>query len=106
MLKRRSNRAGGIEAGISNGEELVVRAAMKPLPTLMRPLDSVDLATGEPAQALVERSDVAAVEALAVVAEAAVAWELARAAHDKLGGDALVDMLAAHKAYLERIRTR
>jgi chorismate synthase len=105
-LKRRSNRAGGIEAGVSNGEEVVVRAAMKPLPTLMRPLDSVDLATGEPAQALVERSDVAAVEALAVVAEAAVAWELARAAREKLGGDALVDMLAAHRAYLERIRTR
>ena len=105
-LKRRSNRAGGIEAGISNGEEIVVRAAMKPLPTLMRPLDSVDLATGEPAQALVERSDVAAVEALAVVAEAAVAWELAGAARDKLGGDAMVDMLAAHAAYLERIRTR
>jgi chorismate synthase len=105
-LKRRSNRAGGIEAGISNGEEIVVRAAMKPLPTLMRPLDSVDLATGEPAQALVERSDVAAVEALAVVAEAAVAWELARAAREKLGGDALVDMKAALDAYLERTRTR
>ena len=95
-LKRRTNRAGGIEAGISNGEELVVRAAMKPLPTLMRPLDSVDLATGEPAQALVERSDVAAVEALAVVAEAAVAWELARAAREKFGGDALGDFVAAH----------
>ena len=105
-LGRRSNRAGGIEAGVSNGEELVVRAAMKPLPTLMQPLDSVDLATGEASQALVERSDVAAVEALAVVAEAAVAWELARAARDKLGGDALVDMVAAHAAYLERIRTR
>ena len=105
-LRRRSNRAGGIEAGMSNGEELVVRAGMKPLPTLMRPLDSVDLATGEPAQALVERSDVAAVEALAVVAEAAVAWELARAAREKLGGDALVDVIAAHKAYVERIRTR
>ena len=93
---RRSNRAGGIEAGVSNGEEIVVRAAMKPLPTLMKPLDSVDLATGEPAQALVERSDVAAVEALAVVAEAVVAWELARAAREKLGGDALADMKAAH----------
>jgi chorismate synthase len=103
-LRRRSNRAGGIEAGVSNGEELVVRAAMKPLPTLMRPLDSVDLATGEPAQALVERSDVAAVEALAVVAEAAVAWELAAAAREKLGGDALVDVLAAHAAYLDRIQ--
>jgi chorismate synthase len=103
---RRSNRAGGIEAGVSNGEEIVVRAAMKPLPTLMKPLDSVDLASGEPAQALVERSDVAAVEALAVVAEAAVAWELARAAREKLGGDAMVDVLAAQRAYLERIRTR
>jgi chorismate synthase len=103
-LKRRSNRAGGLEAGISNGEEIVVRAAMKPLPTLMRPLDSIDLANGEPAQALVERSDVAAVEALAVVAEAAVAWELARAVREKFGGDALVDVLAAHRAYLDRIQ--
>jgi len=102
-LRRRSNRAGGIEAGVSNGEPVVVRAAMKPLPTLMRPLDSVDLATGEPAQALVERSDVAAVEALAVVAEAAVAFELASAAREKFGGDALGDFVAAHGAYLERI---
>jgi chorismate synthase len=73
------------------------------LPTLMKPLASVDLQTGEPAQALVERSDTAAVEALAVVAEACVAWELARAAKDKFGGDALGDFLAAHLAYLERI---
>ncbi len=102
-LTRDTNRAGGIEAGISNGEEIVVRAAMKPLPTLMRPLASVDLATGEPAEALVERSDVAAVEALAVVAEAAVAWELARAAREKFGGDALADFVAAHRAYTERI---
>ncbi|HZG35911.1 MAG TPA: chorismate synthase [Gaiellaceae bacterium] len=102
-LRRRSNRAGGIEAGVSNGEEVVVRAAMKPLPTLMKPLDSVDLASGEPAQALVERSDVAAVEALAVVAEAAVAWELARAAREKFGGDALADFADAHRRYLERI---
>ena len=98
-----SNRAGGIEAGVSNGEEIVVRAAMKPLPTLMKPLGSVDLATGEPAEALVERSDVSAVEALAVVAEAAVAWELARAAREKFGGDALGDFVGAWRAYLERI---
>jgi len=102
-LVRRTNRAGGIEAGVSNGEPIVVRAGMKPLPTLMRPLDSVDLVTGEAAQALVERSDVQAVEALAVVAECTVAWELARAAREKFGGDALVDMLAAHRSYLERI---
>jgi chorismate synthase len=101
--RRATNRAGGIEGGVSNGEEVVVRAAMKPLPTLMRPLRSVDLATGEPGQALVERSDTSAVEALAVVAEAAVAFELARAAREKFGGDALVDFVAAHRGYLERI---
>jgi chorismate synthase len=102
-LHRETNRAGGIEGGVSNGEEVVVRAAMKPLPTLMRPLASVDLETGQPAEALVERSDTAAVEALAVVAEACVAWELARAAREKFGGDALADFLAAHDAYMERI---
>jgi chorismate synthase len=102
-LYRETNRAGGIEGGVSNGEEIVVRAAMKPLPTLMRPLASVDLQTGEPAEALVERSDTAAVEALAVVAEACVAWELARAAREKFGGDALGDLVGAHRAYLERI---
>jgi chorismate synthase len=101
--RRATNRAGGIEGGVSNGEEIVVRAAMKPLPTLMRPLRSVDLATGEPGQALVERSDTSAVEALAVVAEAAVAFELARAAREKFGGDALGDFVAAHRAYLERL---
>ena len=102
--RRATNRAGGLEGGVTNGEPVVVRAAMKPLPTLMRPLLSVDLDTGEPGEALVERSDVQAVEALAVVAEAAVAWELARAAREKLGGDALTDFLDAHTAYLERIR--
>ncbi len=102
--RRDTNHAGGIEAGISNGEEIVVRAAMKPLPTLMKPLASVDLETGEAANALVERSDVAAVEALAVVAEAAVAWELAVSAKDKFGGDAIGDFIAAHAAYVERIQ--
>ncbi|TMM27168.1 MAG: chorismate synthase [Actinobacteria bacterium] len=102
-LHRTTNRAGGIEGGVSNGEEIVVRAAMKPLPTLMQPLASVDLETGEPGEALVERSDVSAVEALAVVGEAAVAWELARTAREKFGGDALGDFVAAHKSYLERI---
>ena len=100
---RETNRAGGIEAGVSNGEEVVVRAAMKPLPTLMRPLRSADLETGEAGEALVERSDTAAVEALAVVAEACVAFELARAAREKFGGDALEDFVGAWRAYLERI---
>jgi chorismate synthase len=102
--RRTSNRAGGIEAGVSNGEEIVVRAAMKPLPTLMQPLGSVDLETGEAASALVERSDVAAVEALAVVAEAAVAWELAVASKEKFGGDAIGDFVAAYRAYCDRIQ--
>jgi len=102
--RRTSNRAGGIEGGMSNGEEIVVRAGMKPLPTLMKPLASVDLQSGEAANALVERSDVSAVEALAVVAEAAVAWELARAAREKFGGDALGDFVASWHAYVERIR--
>ena len=102
--RRSTNHAGGLEGGMTNGAPVVVRAAMKPLPTLMRPLRSVDLATGEPGTALVERSDVQAVEALAVVAEAAVAWELARSARDKFGGDALVDFVAAHRAYVERIQ--
>jgi chorismate synthase len=100
---RETNRAGGIEAGVSNGEHVVVRAAMKPLPTLMRPLRSADLETGDPGEALVERSDVAAVEALAVVAEACVAFELARAAREKFGGDSLDDFVTAHRAYVERI---
>jgi chorismate synthase len=103
---RETNRAGGIEAGVSNGEEIVVRAAMKPLPTLMRPLRSVDLETGEAGEALVERSDTAAVEAFAAVAEAAVAWELARAAREKFGGDALEDFVAAWHAYVERLPER
>ena len=102
-FRRVTNRAGGIEGGVTNGEPVVIRAAMKPLPTLMRPLRSVDLASGDPGEALVERSDVQAVEALAVVAEAAVAWELARAAREKFGGDALSDFVASHAAYLERI---
>jgi chorismate synthase len=102
-LRRTTNRAGGLEGGVTNGQPVVVRAAMKPLPTLMRPLGSVDLATGKRADALVERSDVQAVEALAVVAEAAVAWELARAAREKFGGDALDDFVGAHRAYRERI---
>jgi chorismate synthase len=105
-MYRMTNHAGGIEGGSSNGEEIVVRCAMKPLPTLMKPLRSVDLATREPASALVERSDVSAVEALAVVAEAAVALELADLARHKFGGDAIGDFAAAHRAYVERIDWR
>jgi chorismate synthase len=100
---RPSNHAGGLEGGMTNGEPLVVRAAMKPIPTLMRPLASVDLETLEPVDASKERSDVCAVPAAAVVAESEVALVLADAYLGKFGSDALVDILAARDAYLARI---
>jgi chorismate synthase len=100
---RTTDAAGGLEGGMTNGAELVVRTIWKPLPTLMRPLKSVELGSHEARDAHVERSDVTVLPAAAVVAEAAVAWELARAAAEKFGGDAVGDFVAAHAAYLERI---
>jgi len=91
-ITRRTNRAGGIEGGISNGQPIVVRAAMKPIPTTVTPLRSVDLRTGEPATTQYQRSDVCAVPAAAVVGEAMVAWVLADALLEKLGGDSLREM--------------
>ena len=89
---RTSNRAGGIEGGMSNGQSVVVRAAMKPIPTTITPLRSVDLATGEPAKTQYQRSDVCAVPAASVIGEAMVAWVLADALIEKLGGDSLSEM--------------
>ncbi len=100
---RETDRAGGLEGGITNGADLVVRTIWKPLPTLMRPLRSVELGSHEPREAHVERSDVTVLPAAAVVAEAAVAFELARAALEKFGGDAIEDFIAAHAAYIARI---
>ena len=100
---RETNRAGGIEAGVSNGEEIVVRAAMKPLSTLMQPLRSADLITGEAGEALVERSDVAAVEALAVVAEAWGAVARAPAPQEEVGGAARGGLVAAPRADVARV---
>ncbi len=100
---RETNRAGGLEGGMTTGDPLVVRGAMKPLPTLTKPLRSVDLETLEPAQALRERTDSCTVPAAAVVAEAMVALVLADAYRDKLGGDHVDDALAALRAYEERI---
>lgn len=100
---RPTNRAGGLEGGMSNGETLVVRAAMKPIPTLMRPLPSVDLDTMEPVDASRERSDVCAVPAAAVVGEAEVAMVLADAYLDKFGRDSLDDVRAALAHYRQRI---
>jgi len=100
---RETNRAGGLEAGMSNGEPVLLRAAMKPIPSLARPLSTVDMDTLEPAVAFKERADVCAVPAAAVVGEAAVALVLADALLDKFGGDTVSDLLASCDRYLERI---
>ena len=103
---RRSNNAGGIEGGMSNGEDIVLRAAMKPIPTLMKPLRSVDLESKKPFKASVERSDVCAVPAAGVVGEAVVAFEIAAAMIEKFGGDSLDEMKRNHGQYQKHLRTR
>jgi chorismate synthase len=103
---RATNRAGGLEGGMTNGEPLVLRVAMKPLSTLMRPLRSVDLATGQPAAAQSERSDVCVVPALGVVGEAAVALTLADGYAEKFGGDSLAEMRRNFDAYVARLGER
>ena len=103
---RETNRAGGLEGGMTTGEPLVARVAMKPLSTLTRPLRSVDTETKEPAQALRERTDSTAVPAAGVVGEAMVAFVLADAYRSKFGGDHIDDVLAAVRAYEERIQWR
>lgn len=103
---RPTNRAGGLEGGMTNGEPLVVRGAMKPLPTLTKPLRSVDVATKEPAQALRERTDSCTVPAAAVVAEAMLAIVLAGAYLEKFGGDHVDDVKAALAHYRQRIDWR
>ncbi|MGO0061013.1 chorismate synthase [Brevibacillus fluminis] len=102
---RSTNRAGGLEGGMTNGMPLIVRGVMKPIPTLYKPLMSVDIDTKEPFSASIERSDSCAVPAASVVAEAAVAFEIARAMCEKFPSDSLEDMLenvAQYKAYTER----
>ena len=101
--RRRSNRAGGLEGGMTNGEILSVTAYMKPIATVMRPLDTVDVATGEPEKAFRERSDVCAVPAAGVVVEQMVRYVLAREALRMFGGDTVGDVVAAHERYLARI---
>jgi chorismate synthase len=100
---RETNRAGGLEGGMTNGLPLIVRGAMKPLPTLTKPLRSVDTETHEPAQALRERTDSATIPAAGVVGEAMVAFVLAAAYREKFGGDHIDDALEALGAYKERI---
>jgi chorismate synthase len=100
---RETNRAGGLEGGMTTGDPLVVRAAMKPLPTLTKPLRSVDLATKKPAQALRERTDSCTVPAAGVVGESMVALVLAAAYREKFGGDHIDDARGAYDAYAQRI---
>ena len=99
----KNNNAGGIEGGMTNGEPIIVRAAIKPIATLKKPLKSVDLKTKKATEAFVERSDVCAAEPAAVIGEAVVAIELANALMEKFGGDSIEDLAAAYKAYLARI---
>lgn len=101
---RASNNAGGIEGGMSNGEPIVLRAAMKPIPTLYKPLRSVDMRTHEPFEATVERSDTCAVPAALVVAEAVVAIEIANAFLDKFGGDSLQEIQRNYEGYRAQMR--
>jgi chorismate synthase len=101
---RKTNNAGGIEGGISNGEEIVLRACMKPISTLMNPLDSVNILSKKTAKAAVERSDICAVESAGVVAESAVAFVLADTFLEKFGGDNLRDIKVNYQSYLKRIK--
>jgi chorismate synthase len=102
---RKTNNAGGTEGGMSNGGPLVVRVAFKPISTLMKPLSSVDLHTKEETKGNIERSDVMAIPAAAVIAEAVVAFELAKAALEKFGGDSLREILRNRDGYLEQVRS-
>jgi chorismate synthase len=105
-IRRGSNRAGGLEGGLSNGQPILLQIAMKPIPTLTSPLPSVNLATGEPAPASKERSDVCAVAAAGVVAEAMACWVLADTLLEKFGGDTVAEMKVAWEAYQQRINRR
>jgi chorismate synthase len=101
---RATNNAGGIEGGMTNGEPVLLRAAMKPIPTLYKPLRSVDMKTHEPFEAAVERSDTCAVPAALVVAEAVVAIEIAAAFLEKFGGDSLIEIRRNYNGYCQQLR--
>jgi chorismate synthase len=101
---RPRNNAGGIEGGVSNGEDIRVRGYLKPISTLRRPLKSVDFETREPVQAAYERSDVCVVPAAGVGAESMVALTLAGCALDKFGGDSMGETLRNHRGYLEQLK--
>lgn len=101
---RKTNNGGGIEGGMSNGEDIVLRAAMKPIPTLYKPLQSVDIETKEKFEASIERSDICAVPAASVVGEAVVAFEIANAMREKFAGDSIEEMKRNYNSYLEYVK--
>jgi len=105
-IVRPSNRAGGLEGGITNGQPLILRAAMKPIPTLADPLPSIDWKTGRASHGATERSDVCAVPAAAVVAEAVAAWELAASFREKFAGDYIEEVETAYRFYMEQVNRR
>jgi chorismate synthase len=104
--ERPTNNAGGLEAGMTNGQPLVIRAAKKPISTLRKPLASINLDTKEPVEASYERSDVCAISAASVIVENVVAFEIAGAVIDKFGGDSLVEMQARYKLFMEMASER
>ncbi len=105
VFGRTTNNAGGIEGGMTNGEVLIARAAMKPIPTLMKPLRSVDIITKRPENASTERSDVCAVPAVSVVGEAVMSFEIARCLIEKFGGDSIYEVARNYEGFLEQIHT-
>lgn len=105
-VRRRTNRAGGLEGGITTGEPLVVRATMKPISTLMSPLATIEVPSLAPAEAVVERSDVTAVPAMGVIAEAMVAFVIADAFLEKFGGDSLDEVRRNHDGYVSHVARR
>jgi chorismate synthase len=105
-VRRRTNRAGGMEGGVTNGEQIIVRAAMKPISTLMRPLGTIEMKTREPAQAVAERSDVTAVPAMGVIAEAMTAFVVAQALLEKFGGDSLGETRRNYDNYIQSLSDR
>jgi chorismate synthase len=101
---RKTNNAGGIEGGVSNGEDIIISACMKPISTLLAPLDSVNIKTKAKTKASIERSDICVVQAAGVIAEAAVAFELVRAFLEKFGSDTLIDIKRNYQNYLKRLK--
>jgi chorismate synthase len=104
--ERPTNNAGGLEAGMTNGQPIIVRAAKKPISTLRKPLDSINLDTKEPVEASYERSDVCAISAASVIVENVVAFEIAAAVIDKFGGDSLTEMQARYKLFMQMAAER